>query len=279
MENTLGKTEVEPIHAATLDVLTAEEIHRFLTPVHDEMHIVVLPMAVSTNALVRKQADLGAPEGLAILANEQSAGRGRRGRSFFSPPGTGVYMSLLLRPKEDFAKQAVRITTIAAVAMCQAIEEVSDERAQIKWINDIFVRGKKVCGILTEAVFYPGTDRLDYVVLGLGVNVCQPPDGFPPELAQIAGAVFPFPNNAAKSRLAAAFFNRFWPYYERLDHHDYVEQYRARSFAIGRLVQVISATQNRRALVLGLDEDCRLIVRYDDGTEDCLSSGEISIRL
>ena len=125
-----------------------------------------------------------------VIANEQTAGRGRLSRSFFSPKDTGIYMSLLLRPKNYSAKQAVRITTMAAVAMCEAIETVSDEKAEIKWVNDIFVRGEKVCGILTEGSFNLESGLLDYAVLGIGINIYQPKDGFPNELSSIAGAVF-----------------------------------------------------------------------------------------
>ena len=130
------------------------------------MKISVLPTVSSTNSFVREQANNGAAPNSLVVANEQTAGRGRVGRSFYSPKDTGVYMSLLLRPKQYSAEQAVSITTMAAVAVCEAIEAVSGEKAEIKWVNDIFVRGKKVCGILTEGSFGLESGMLEYAVLG-----------------------------------------------------------------------------------------------------------------
>ena len=212
-----------------------------------------------------------------VLANEQTAGRGRSSRSFFSPKDTGIYMSLLLRPGNYSAKQAVRITTMAAVAICEAIEAVSDEKAEIKWVNDIFVRGKKVCGILTEGSFNLESGLLDYAVLGVGINIYQPKDGFPDELSSIAGSVFQKKQNDVKNRLAATFLNRFYNYYSAADQTDYVEQYRNRSFVIGKQVALMSLNESKKAIVVGIDNECRLLVKFPDGTEDCYSSGEISI--
>lgn len=197
----------------------------------------------------------------------------------FSPKDTGIYMSLLLRPENYSAKQAVRITTMAAVAMCEAIEAVFDEKAEIKWVNDIFVRGKKVCGILTEGSFNLESGLLDYAVLGVGINIYQPKDGFPNELSAVAGAVFKKKQNDVKNRLVSAFLNGFYGYYSASDQTDYVEQYRNRSFVIGKQVTLTSYNKSPNAVVLGIDEECRLLVKYPDGTKDCYSSGEISIRI
>lgn len=265
--------------AANTDILSPQGIQKYLLPVCAGVRITVLPVASSTNAVAREQAEAGAPEGYLVLANEQNAGRGRRGRGFFAPPDTGIYMSLLLRPKRYAAEQAVRITSIAAVAMCEAIEAVSEERAEIKWINDIFIRGKKVCGILTEASFGLENGLIEYAVLGVGVNVYEPQNGFPEELREIAGAVFAGARDDMKNRLTAEFLNRFMAYYAELDTVAYAKKYRDRSLAVGKRVTVISGDRRQSALALGVDDECRLLVRYDDGREACLSSGEISIRL
>ncbi|MDO5562850.1 MAG: biotin--[acetyl-CoA-carboxylase] ligase [Synergistaceae bacterium] len=260
------------------DIISPQGIKKYLYGKCADIDVEVVQCAASTNALVREKANAGAPEGCVVVANEQSAGRGRLGRTFYSPSGAGIYMSLLLRPNNYPAQLAARVTTIAAVAMCEAIEAVSDEEAQIKWINDIFIRGKKVCGILTEASFGLENSMLEYAVLGLGINVYKPAGGFPKELAHVAGAIFDAQRDDMKNRLAAEFLNRFMAYYAELGKTDYVKKYRSRCFVIGRHVKVVSGSQTKNALVLGIDDECRLLVRYDDGSEESIFSGEISIR-
>lgn len=265
------------------DILSAQGIRKYLRVSREQVSepdIFVLNMAGSTNAVVREAADSGMPEGYTVLSNEQSAGRGRLGRSFYSPRGTGIYMSMLLRPGNCSAKQAVRITTMAAVAVCEAIEAVAGERAQIKWVNDIYVRDKKVCGILTEGAFGLESGLLEYAVLGVGINVYQPEGGFPEELRDIAGAVLADRREDVKNRLTAEFLNHFYRYYDdrRHDAADYVEEYRRRSLVTGRRIAVLSGNKTRGAVALGIDDECGLLVRYDDGGEARLSSGEISIR-
>ena len=130
----------------------------------------------STNTVAKQLAEEGAPQGTLVVANSQSAGRGRQGRSFFSPQDTGVYFTLVLRPR--FAIEDVSlITSFAACCLADAIDENTDKRAQIKWVNDVFVDGRKVSGILSEASFDAETQTVAYVVVGIGVNVVEPPDG------------------------------------------------------------------------------------------------------
>lgn len=258
------------------DILSEQGIRQHLSPRLEHLELEVLPSVSSTNALLRERAALGAPEGSVILANQQTGGRGRLGRTFYSPPDTGVYLSLLLRPSQMEPAQAVKITTMAAVAACRAIEEVSGGEPQIKWVNDVLLNGKKVAGILTEAAFNLENGRLDYAVLGIGFNVYSPVGGFPQELAEIAGSIFPSREDRGKNRLAASFLNRFLELYR--GETEYAESYREKSMVIGRPIQVISPSGTRNALALDVDRDCRLIVRYDDGSVDRLSSAEISIR-
>lgn len=265
--------------SAQTDIVSAPGILKFSRSEIADMEISVLPSAVSTNTLVKEKANSGASEGYMILANEQTAGRGRIGRSFFSPKDTGVYLSLLLRPKNFSSEQAVRITTMAAAAVCVAIEEISGEKAEIKWVNDIFVRGKKVCGILTEGSFDLESGLLDFAVLGVGINIYEPYNGFPKELESIAGAVFQEHTNDAKNRLVSEFLNRFYGYYTAPSLTKYIEEYRKRSFVIGKEVSLLSSNETKNAVVLGIDDHCRLLVKYADGTEGCYSSGEISVRV
>ncbi|MBO5279215.1 MAG: biotin--[acetyl-CoA-carboxylase] ligase [Lachnospiraceae bacterium] len=261
------------------DILSAQGIQKYLTPVCSDIELTVLPSVDSTNALVREKAASGACEGYTVIANMQTKGKGRIGRSFFSPSDTGIYMSLLLRPLNYSPQQAVKITTMAAVAACEAIEAVSNEKAQIKWVNDIYIRGKKVSGILTEASFGLENGFLDYAVLGIGINVYPPKDGFPKELQGIAGAVFRESHNDGKNHLAAEFLNHFMAYYVEREKADYVDKYRSRSLVIGKEIQVLFSDCQKKATALDIDKDCRLIVKYEDGNIESLSSGEISVRL
>ena len=261
------------------DILSVQGIEKYLTPVCKEMELQVVTTLRSTNEILREKAACGVKEGCTLIANQQTSGRGRSGRSFFSPPDTGIYMSLLLRPVQYSAQQAVKLTTMAAVAACEAIEEVSEETAMIKWVNDIYVNGKKVSGILTEGAFGLEDGYLEYAVLGIGINVSMPKDGFPKELQEIAGAVFSHTQNDEKNRLAAAFLNHFMSYYTASTETDYVKEYRSRSLVIGKQVQVLGSNGSRNAEALDVDEECRLIVQYEDGTLQKLSSGEIRVKL
>lgn len=261
------------------DILSAQGIRKYLNRACDALELHVLPEAGSTNTLLREKASAGAAEGCTIIANAQTEGRGRMGRSFYSPVDTGVYMSLLLRPVGLSPAQAMGLTTMAAVAACEAIEEVSGKQAQIKWVNDIFMDGKKVSGILTEASFGLENDSLEYVVLGIGINAYPPAGGFPEDIEQIAGAVFHERQNDGKNHLAAGFLNHFMKYYTAKEDADYVEKYRDRSLVIGKEIRVLSPNGGKKAIALDVDEDCRLLVQYSDGRRERLASGEISIRL
>lgn len=263
---------------ASTDVLSAQGIYAHLSPICHDLRLEVLQTADSTNALLREKANAGAPEGTVLLANQQTKGRGRLGRDFYSPPDTGVYLSLLLRPTNLLPAQAVKITTMAAVAACRAIADISGKAPKIKWVNDIFLGEKKVCGILTEASFNLESGHLDYAIMGIGLNVYPPEGGFPPEIAETADAILRNQESEAKNRLSALFLNSFMEIYRNPEQSDYASEYRANSMVIGQAIRVISPTGSRNAYALDVDKDCRLIVRYEDGTIDQLSSAEISIR-
>lgn len=261
------------------DILSPQGIRRFLKPEYRDLDLTVLPTAPSTNALVREKANQGCPEGCIIIACEQTAGRGRYGRQFFSPVDSGVYLSLLLRPTAYSPQQATCLTAAAAAAMCQAIEEVTGQQPGIKWVNDIFLHGKKVCGILTEAAVGLETGTLNYMVLGAGVNLYPPAEGFPEEIRSIAGSVLERSCPEAKNRLVGEFLNRFWDFYAHPECRTYLEDYRSRSLAIGQNVTVLSAGRAVSAYAYGIDDDFRLLVRYDSGKTEALSYGEIRIQL
>ena len=261
------------------DILSPQGIRKFLNPEYQDLDLTVLPTAPSTNALVREKANQGCPDGCVIVACEQTAGRGRYGRQFFSPGDTGVYLSLLLRPTAYSPQQATCLTAAAAAAMCQAIEAVTGQQPGIKWVNDIFLRGKKVCGILTEAAVGLETGALDYMVLGAGVNLYPPTAGFPEDIQPIAGSVLERSCPEAKNRLVGEFLNRFWYFYTHPECRAYLEDYRSRSLAIGQNVTVLSAGRAVSAYAYGIDDDFRLLVRYENGDTEALSYGEIRIQL
>ena len=263
---------------AHTDILSIQGIRQLLGSDDSEFNLELIPCTASTNALLRDRAAAGAPEGSVILANQQTQGRGRLGREFYSPRDTGVYLSLLLRPRGMEPSKTVKLTTMAAVAACDAIEEVSGKEASIKWVNDIYLNEKKVCGILTEASYSLESGSLDYVILGIGFNVYPPAGGFPSELAGIADSILKIQTDQGKNRLAASFLRRFLEIYRGTAERDYAAVYRAKSMVIGQPIRVISPAGTRNAYALDVDRDCRLIVRWEDGTVESLSSAEVSIR-
>ena len=201
------------------------------------------------------------------------------GRSFYSPPGTGIYMSLLLRPHTD-AQRATLVTASAAVAVAEAIEQLAGEPVQIKWVNDVLFHGRKVCGILTEAAMDFESGLIDYVVPGIGVNTAVPAEGFPEELQGIAGAAFGIEQvPELRCRLAAEILNRFMGYYACLGSRACYEAYKSRSVVIGKDVQLLSPGKEALpARVLDIDEDFALVVRTKDGQVQRVNAGEISLR-
>lgn len=232
----------------------------------------------STNRYLKGQAAEGAPAGTVVIANRQSKGRGRLGRSFFSPEEKGIYMSILLRP-ELLPEQAVHITSMAAVAVARAIEQVSGVPAQIKWVNDIFVNQKKVCGILTEAGFNPESRTLDYAVLGIGVNVGTME--FPEELKEIATSVSnECGYEVAKEELIEAILKELDEWYPSLADAGFLSESRERSILLGKEIRVVDALAeggSYPARAVDLDENGCLIIERN-GVTQILNSGEVSIR-
>ncbi len=260
------------------DVLNETEIARCLTA--KGLTLRVFPTVTSTNTLLKAMAAEGAEEGTVVVAGEQTAGRGRMGRSFFSPSGTGVYLSFLLRPQIP-ATETTAITACAAVSVAETIEALSGERARIKWVNDVFVRGKKVCGILTEASIDCESRVADYLVVGIGVNIAIPPGDFPEELREIAGAAFGTDHvPAMRSRLAAGILDRFFDYYRQLDRRLFFDGYKRRCFVLGHPVTLLTLGRPpEEAEAVDIAPSFALVVRCRDGSLRQISSGEISVRM
>ena len=212
----------------------------------------------------------------AVLAAQQSGGRGRRGRSFVSPDG-GVYLSIAF-PARYSADIALLITAAAAVAVCRVLDRYTNERAQIKWVNDVYLGGKKVCGILTEAVTDAQRGCIKNTVVGIGINLCGY-EAFPEELKEIVTTLEQHVT-ALPSRelLAAEIANALSRIEANLTDAAVMKEYRARSFVIGKRVRVIQNGQESNATVLDIDADGGLCVTYENGETAVLHSAEISIR-
>lgn len=259
------------------DIISQEGIKRFIREgVISELH--VFRITDSTNLQLKKLAASGAPEGTLVVSGEQTAGRGRLGRSFYSPSDSGIYMSLLLRPSLH-TSDAIRITTAAAAAVAETLEELTGRKTSVKWVNDIYIENRKVCGILTEASFNVEFGGFDYAVLGIGINVYEPAGGFPEEISGIAGAVLRDRAADMRNRIIAGVTERFTDYYRNIDSSSYFESYRSRIMWIGKKINIISPAGNTAAVLKDIDSECRLIVEYPDGTQGVVSSGEISIRV
>lgn len=231
----------------------------------------------STNAYLKREARRGREEGFTVIAQRQTGGYGRYGRSFYSPSGTGLYMSILLKPKMS-CDSSLLITTAAAVAVSEAIQTVTGKNALIKWVNDIYIGDKKVCGILTEAG-YDGSGVLSYAVLGIGINLYSPKDGFPEGLSEIAGYILDEKTKDGMSRLSAEIINRFFDYYEELEAKPHLSAYRSRLNLVGRRIKVISAGGEKEAVCRGVNDDFALLTELEGGELEALSSGEVSTRI
>jgi BirA family biotin operon repressor/biotin-[acetyl-CoA-carboxylase] ligase len=260
-----------------IDIINCREIYSFLNDeLKNKVKIEVLEKTTSTNSLVKERA-MESEEGLVIVAGEQSAGRGRMGRSFFSPGDSGVYMSLLLKP-EIKPEDAVQITTAAAVAVCRALESLGVSDSKIKWVNDIYIGNRKVCGILTESSFNFQGGVLDFAVLGVGINIYESPEGFPDEIKNIAGAVFSERIENLRNKFISEFLNEFFGIYEKLYSKNHLKEYKEKSFVLGREINIIQGDSTRVGKAIDIDNNCNLVVELPDGKTEKLYSGEISIR-
>ena len=252
-----------------------------------QFNVICFPALRSTQDTLKDFAAHGANEGCVLIADSQSGGRGREGRSFFSPSGSGIYMSFLLRPSvsaPDLSpKKLVCVTSAAAVAVAESIEKVTGKKTGIKWVNDILHNGLKVSGILTEAAFNKDNTRYEYIVVGIGINLFE--NSFPSELQGIAGALFskkPLFLTRLKVKLISEILNRFSVYYGLLARDDlsFVEKYRLRSVVIGKRVDIIINDKvTDSGTVLALNDDFSLNVKTDNGKELFLSYGEVRIKI
>ena len=256
------------------DLLSCAGIERFL-PAGHPFALTVRKQVDSTNAEARRRVLEGAPEGTVVVAEGQSAGRGRRGKAFFSPAETGVYLSVVLRPALA-ADRAQYLTCAAAVACAQAIERVVGRQASIKWVNDIYCDGRKVAGILTEGSVDTESGCFEHAVLGIGVNVKPPVGGFPASLSGTAGALFDDGGRAVRNQLVAEVLRRFWDLYDRLPDCGFYDEYRRRCFLLGQPIVVTQGGSRLRGRAIDLTQDFKLVIEFPDKTRRAFPYGEVS---
>lgn len=295
------------------DLLSAEGIMLHMeTPAVTREHLHVFKSIDSTNLMAKKMALAGAAHGTVVLAEEQTQGRGRLGRSFYSPKGCGLYMSILLRPNRT-KDTAILTTTAAAAAVCRALAGTFGIEAEIKWVNDIYVGGRKICGILTEGVTDFETGSIEALVVGIGINVFEGEAGFPHEIREIAGTLKDSiqdkeisgsrlcsldrnrldrnrldrnrldrnrldRNRLDRNRLAAAVISEVIKINENLRPEDFLPEYKARSLVLGKDITVYRGSDQYEAKAVDIDEQGGLVVQKKDGAVETLNSGEITIR-
>lgn len=248
-------------------VVIAEEMTHALT-------VDVLESVDSTNTEAKRRFAAGQRELLLLLAETQSGGRGRLGRSFCSPEGAGLYMSLLL-PTDQSAEEVLSITSAAAVAVCRAVESLTDLHPKIKWVNDLYLSDKKLCGILTEGVTDPDSGRLSAIVVGIGINCTAA--ALPEEVAVIATSLESEGVAVDRNRLAAAICDNLLELYDALADRTWLPLYRERSWLDGQSVICRLGSERIEGVVLGIDEDGALLLATESGVRR-IATGEATLR-
>ncbi|MBQ7991248.1 MAG: biotin--[Oscillospiraceae bacterium] len=256
--------------------LLNEPAIRALLRTHDlGRHMDVFRTVDSTNIFAKKLAEIGAPTGHTVIAESQTEGKGRMGRSFHSPGGQGIYMSVIVRPELSIA-QASNLTACCAVAVCEAIEEAADISCGIKWVNDVYIHNKKVCGILTEAAMNVEEGTLDYAVIGIGLNVNN--TSFPDDISEKATSIrLEKGEYINRSVLCADILNHLETRIDSMTDGRFMTDYRARSILDGRNVLITNGDDAYPAKVLGIDEEGRLMIRHQDGREERIVNGSIEL--
>ncbi len=244
---------------------------------NSKLNITIFNELDSTNNYLKKIGSNGEKENQLVIAESQTGGRGRMGRSFYSPNGTGIYFSLLLHPKFS-AEKSLFLTVMAAVSVAEAVMKYNKNDVKIKWVNDIYIDGKKVCGILTEGAI--NSDKmLDYAVVGIGINVIAPENDFPDNIKDIATAIFPGKAEAnIKEKIIAEVVNKFFDMYNGID-TDFVKRYKEYSYLTGKDINIISGETVRPATVIDITDDCHLLVKNENDEIEEISSGDVSVRV
>ena len=232
--------------------------------------------ASSSNDIARELASAPDSHGTVIVVDSQTNGRGRMGRHFISSSENGLYMSIILKPDGSCEKYNL-LTPLASVAVLKAIERLADVRPRIKWVNDIYLNDKKICGILTESKI--SENGFEYIICGIGVNITAPSGGFDKEISSIAGAIFEgeAPNDF-KMQLCKSITEQFFKYYDAIDNKEFMNIYREKSSIIGCEVDVYCGNEIVSGIATDIDQNGALCIKCKDGSARCFNSGEARVR-
>ncbi len=238
--------------------------------------IILLDEVNSTNTYAKEIARRGEASGTVVIANAQTDGKGRLGRSFFSPVGTSIYMSIILRPNTEPEKVSL-LTSCAAVATARAADKICGIDTKIKWVNDLFLNGKKFCGILTESVLN-STGKPDFAVVGIGVNVKSIKKAFPQKLLETATSIEDETGKSfSREAIAAQIIKEMDILIPNFDKGGFVEEYRRRMCIIGCRTAVTMLGKERIGKAVGINDNAGLIVQFEDGSSEIVTSGEARI--
>ncbi|MEE0932369.1 MULTISPECIES: biotin--[acetyl-CoA-carboxylase] ligase [unclassified Clostridium] len=264
--------------ADNTDLISKEGISLYLNKDFSNVDIYIYKTTSSTNEVAKKLALSGAKHGTVVISEEQTQGKGRMGRSFYSPANTGIYMSIILRPTLT-AMDSVLITTSSSVAICDAIHKVTGIECQIKWINDIYINNKKIGGILTEASTNFESGTIDYLILGIGINFNNPKDNFPDDLKEIADSLYNGNSNGInRNILCAEILNNILSIIPKIKDYNFISEYKKRSIILNQEIMYTSGGIYSKGRAIDINNDGSLVIKHDDGSIKILNSGEISIR-
>lgn len=257
-----------------------EEILSLLPPGHPwGQQIIHLETVDSTNTYAKKLAQQGAAHGTVIIADGQTGGRGRLGRTFSSPPGQGLYFSVILRPRCQ-GQALMHLTCAVGVAASEAVRIASGIQPGIKWTNDLVIGKQKLGGILTELSIDAATKKVDHAIIGIGINCHQQRSDFPSDIQAIATSLSLCHRPTTRAALAAALIERLFEMDRRLltDQETIMAEFSRLCITIGKQICVVRGEEVRHATALAVDPEGALVVQYEDGSRACVSSGEVSIR-
>ena len=246
--------------------------------------VIVEDSVTSTNDVLKNLASSGAPEGTVLIADRQTKGKGRRGRSFESPSGTGIYLSYLLRP-EASPSSVTHVTACTAVCVHNAILKACGINTSIKWVNDLILDHKKICGILTEMNLESETYSIDSIIIGIGINVNGSSEVFPPEVRSVAGSIESVTGKTYdRARIASALISELDSLASCIttDTSSYLETYSSSCITLGKEISIVSLPDSdeipRHGTAIEVNPDYSLKVRLEDGTITDIKSGEVSVR-
>ena len=264
------------------DKLTSGEILAFLDE-NRMKKVLCLESTESTNKTLQAMALDGAPDRQVVIADEQTKGRGRLGRSFNSPKNSGIYFSYLMKPDKKSPQDATTLTAWTAVAISDAIKEACGIEPEIKWVNDLVLNKQKICGILTEMSIESESGMIQSIIIGIGVNVNELKEDFPEEIRDIASSLYVETGKRySRSKIAAAMVKHMDKLYDNWPEsaEKYLKIYKSKSITLGKDVSVrfTDDEEPKHAKAIDINNDFSLQVEYEDGTTEAVFSGDVSVR-